>query len=86
MVPNEHWGCAAVPPGLIAYARIVRGICDSDRGICDDTARAYNAFSHVYLIKKHILFLVKISMYNSLTRTCLALYVPVVTSCRDKNN
>ena len=58
MVPNEHWGCAAVPPGLIAYARFVRGICG-------DTARAYNAFSHVYLIKKHILFLVKISMYNS---------------------
>ena len=25
--------------------------------ICGDTARAYNAFSHVYLIKKHILFL-----------------------------
>ena len=55
MVPNEHWGCAAVPPGLIAYARFVRGICG-------DTARAYNAFSHVYLIKKtHLIF----SMYNS---------------------
>ena len=26
MVPNEHWGCAAVPPGLIAYARFVRGV------------------------------------------------------------
>ena len=63
MVPNEHWGCAAVPPGLIAYARFVRGICGG--GICGDTARAYNAFSHVYLIKKHMLFLVKISMDNS---------------------
>ena len=38
MVPNEHWGCAAVPPGLIAYARFVRGVCG-------DTKRAYNAFS-----------------------------------------
>ena len=46
---------AAVPPGLIAYARFV---C----GICGDTAHVCNTFSHVYLIKKHILFLVKISM------------------------
>ena len=44
MVPNEHWGCAAVPPGLIAYARFVRGICGG--GKCGDYAHAYNAFSN----------------------------------------